>query len=353
MKIIVDIMSGDNAPEATLLGLDKASKMPYSEGVEYLLVGNESVIKKVALENNIDISSYEIRQTDTVLTMEDDPMSVMRDKKNSSLGLGLQLLAKGEGDAFVSCGNTGALFSGSTLIVKRLPGIQRAGLGAILPLTTPFMLIDSGASVKPNEDYMHGFAVMGSAYMKAIYGIEKPRIGLINNGAEEHKGTELQQAVYEMLKKDENLNFIGNVEGNGLPMSACDVAVADGFTGNIVLKTVEGMGKMFSKEMKGIFGGIGGAIAYLLVKKSIKRFKKKVDVSEHGGAPILGLNKTVIKAHGSSNAKAFSNAIRQAVECVERGVVDIIAAEGVRLAEERARREAELAAKESEENTEE
>ena len=353
MKIIVDIMSGDHAPQETLLGLDKASKMPYSEGVEYLLVGDESVIKNVALENNIDISRYEIRHTDVVLTMEDDPMSVMKDKKNSSLGLGLQLLAKGEGDAFVSCGNTGALFTGSTLIVKRLPGIQRAGLGAILPLTTPFMLIDSGASVKPNEDYMHGFAIMGSAYMKAIYGIEKPRVGLVNNGAEEHKGTELQQAVYELLRDDVSLNFVGNVEGNGLPMGACDVAVADGFTGNVVLKTVEGMGKMFSREMKTIFKGFGGVIAYLLVKKSIKRFKKSVDVSEHGGAPILGLNKTIIKAHGSSNAKAFSNAIRQAVECVDRGVVDIIAKEGVRLAEERAAREAARAEKEAEENTEE
>lgn len=353
MKIIVDIMSGDNAPLQTLLGLDMASKMPYSEGVEYLLVGDENIIKKVALENNIDISNYEIRHTDIVLTMEDDPMSIMRDKKNSSLGMGLRMLAAGEGDAFVSCGNTGALFSGATLIVKRLPGIQRAGLGAILPLSSPFMLIDSGASVKPNEDYMHGFAVMGNAYMKAIYGIERPRIGLVNNGAEEHKGTELQQAVYEMLKEDESLNFIGNVEGNGLPRGDCDVAVADGFTGNIVLKTVEGMGKLMSKEMRSVFKGFGGAIAYLLVKKKIKNFKKKFDASEHGGAPVLGLNKTIIKAHGSSNAKAFSNAIRQATECVNRGVVDIIAKEGARLAEERARREAERAEKEAEENTEE
>lgn len=336
MRIIVDIMSGDNAPLATLQGLDKASKMPYSEGVEYILTGDENIIKSIASENNIDISKYDIRHTDIILTMEDDPMAVMKDKKNSSLGLGLQLLAKGEGDAFVSCGNTGALFTGSSLIVKRLPGIQRAGLGAILPLSSPFMLMDSGASVKPNEEYMRGFAIMGSAYMKAIYGIENPRVGLVNNGTEEHKGTEFQQEVYAKLKEDKSINFIGNVEGNGLPRGDCDVAVADGFTGNIVLKTVEGMGKLMSKELKAMFkSGLGGAIAYLLLKKGLKNFKMKFDASEHGGAPILGLSKTVIKAHGSSNAKAFSNAIRQATECINRGVVDIIAAEGQRLLAEK------------------
>lgn len=346
MRIIVDIMSGDNAPLATLQGLDRASKMPYGADVEFVLTGDESVIKKVAEENKIDISKYDIRHTDAVLTMEDDPMSIMKEKKNSSLGLGLQLLARGEGDAFVSCGNTGALFSGSSLIVKRLPGIQRAGLGAIVPTTRPFILMDSGASVKPNEEYMRGFALMGSAYMKAIYGVEEPKVGLINNGAEEHKGTELQQAVYALLKNDSTLNFVGNVEGTALPMGACDVAVADGFTGNIVLKTIEGMGKLMKGELKAMFKkGLGGMIAYLLVKKSLNAFRNKFDASEHGGAPILGLSKTVIKAHGSSNAKAFSNAIRQARECVERGVVDIIAAEGQRLLAEK---QAKLALQENE-----
>ena len=336
MRLIIDIMSGDNAPKETLLGVDRAVKMNYTRGVEHVLVGDENVIKKVAEENNIELSGYEIVHTDLVLTMEDDPMAVMRDKKNSSLGLGLRMLAEGKGDAFVSCGNTGALFSGASLIVKRLPGIQRAGLGAVLPLTKPMILIDSGASVKPNEDYLQGFAVMGIAYMKALYGIECPEVGLVNNGAEEHKGTELQQAAYQKLIADPSINFVGNVEGNAIILGKCDVAVTDGFTGNVLLKTVEGMGKLMSGELKAMFGkGIGGALAYLLMNKKLKAFKKRFDASEHGGAPVLGLNKTVIKAHGSSNAKAFSNAIRQAIGCVNNGVVEIIAAEGKRLLAEK------------------
>lgn len=336
MKIIIDVMSGDNAPVETLVGVGKAMAQPYSEGVEYILVGDEAVINKIAAEQEIDVSKCEIRHTDIVLTMEDEPMAVMKEKKGSSLGLGLQLLASGEGDALVSCGNTGALFTGATLIVKRVKGIQRAGIGAIIPFGSPLMLIDSGASVKPNEDYMVGFAMMGSAYMKAIYGVDNPRVALLNNGAEEHKGTELQQAAYVKLKENKRVNFVGNVEGNGLALGNCDVAVSDGFTGNVTLKTIEGMGKLMSKELKNIFkSGLGGVIAYLLVKKQLKSFKKKFDSSEHGGAPILGLSKTVIKAHGSSNAKAFSNAIRQAIGCVNAGVVDIIAADAAKHAEER------------------
>ena len=274
MRIIVDIMSGDNAPLEMLLGVERAAKQDYSEGVSYTLVGDESIIRSLADEHKIDISKFDIKHTDIMLTMEDEPMAIMREKKNSSLGLGLQLLAKGEGDAIVSAGNTGALFSGASLIVKRVPGIQRAGIGALLPLTNPVMLIDSGASVKPNEDYMLGFAVMGNAYMKAIYGVENPRVALVNNGAEEHKGTELQQAAYVKLSQSKLINFTGNVEGNKLPLGGCDVAVADGFTGNVVLKTIEGMGKLLSGEIKAMFGsGLGGAVAYLFMRKKLKNFK--------------------------------------------------------------------------------
>ena len=334
MKLIIDIMSGDNAPKETMLGVAKAVDQPYSKGVEYILVGDENKIKAIAEEHKIDLSRFDIRHTDEVLTMEDDPMSVMRAKKNSSLALSLRLLAAGEGDALVSAGNTGALFCGASLIVKRVKGIQRAAIGAIIPLTKPFILLDSGASVKPNEDYMHGFAIMGSAYMRAFYGVESPRVALVNNGAEEHKGTELQQATYVKLKESEFVNFVGNVEGNKLPFDQCDVAVADGFTGNILLKTIEGMGKMMSAELKAMFkSGLGGILAYLLMKKKLAAFKKRFDAKEHGGAPILGISKTVIKAHGSSDAKAFSNAIRQAVQCVNTGVVDIIAAEAAKLSE--------------------
>ncbi len=340
MRLIIDIMSGDNAPVETLLGVARAVTQPYSEGVEYVLVGDENKIRAIAEEHKIDLSRFDIRHTDEVLTMEDDPMSVMRAKKNSSLALSLRLLAAGEGDALVSAGNTGALFCGASLIVKRVKGIQRAAIGAIIPLTKPFILLDSGASVKPNEDYMHGFAIMGSAYMRAFYGVESPRVALVNNGSEEHKGTELQQATYVKLKESSLVNFVGNVEGNKLPFDTCDVAVADGFTGNILLKTIEGMGKLMSGELKAMFkSGLGGILAYLLMKKKLGAFKKRFDAKEHGGAPILGISKTVIKAHGSSDAKAFSNAIRQAVQCFNTGVVDIIAAEAAKLEESRAEAE--------------
>ncbi len=328
MRIILDIMSGDKAPLETLKGAVEAKKEKFSEGVDFTLVGDENVIKKLAAEEGLDISSFEIRHTDVLLDMHDDPMSVMKEKKDSSLGLGLNMLKAGEGDAFVSCGNTGALFCGSTLILKRVKGVQRAAIGAILPLTKPLMLMDSGASVKVNEDYLHMFGVMGSAYMKAIYGIESPTVAMVNNGAEEHKGGELQLAAYPKLKESRSINFIGNVEGNQLPFGYCDVAICDGFVGNIVLKTSEGMGKLMSAELKGLFkSGLGGAIAYLLLKGKLRDFKKKFDSTEHGGAPILGITKTVIKAHGSSNAKAFKNAIRQAIACERAGVVEIIAKE--------------------------
>lgn len=344
MRIIVDVMSGDNAPYETLKGVCEAAACDYAKDVEFTLVGDENVINKLSVENKWDISRFAIRHTDEVLDMHDEPMSVMKEKSNSSLAIGLHMLADGEGDAFVSCGNTGALFCGSTLIVKRVKGIQRAAIGAILPMTKPFILMDSGASVKVNEDYIHQFAIMGSAYMRSIYGVESPRVALVNNGAEDTKGGELQLAAYPKLKDSKYINFIGNVEGNQLAFGGCDVALTDGFVGNVVLKSIEGMGKLMSAELKAMFkSGLGGAIAYLLLKKQLKNFKKKFDSAEHGGAPILGLSKTVIKAHGSSNAKAFRNGIRQAIACEREGVVEIIAEEAAKLSADRKRERAEQA----------
>ncbi len=336
MRIIIDVMSGDNAPLEMIKGAARAAGESYCEGVDLVLVGDGEIIKKTAEENKIDISGFEIVHSRSVLDMHDDPMSVMKEKNDSSIGVGLKMLAGGEGDAFVSCGNTGALFCGSSLIVKRAKGIQRAAIGAIIPLTVPFMLMDSGASVKVNEDYLHQFAIMGTAYMKAIYGIENPRVAMINNGSEETKGGELQLAAYPKLKASRHINFIGNVEGNQLPFSACDVAVSDGFVGNIVLKTIEGMGKMMSAELRSLFkSGLGGIISYLLMKNALKNFKKKFDSREHGGAPILGISKTVIKSHGSSDAKAFASAIRQAINCERSGVVRVITEEAAKLSEEK------------------
>ncbi len=342
MRIILDIMSGDKAPLEMLKGAVDAKAQDYAKDVDFTLVGDENVIKTLSDEHKLDISGFEIRHADSCLTMEDDPMAVMKEKKDSSMAVGLRMLAAGEGDAFVSAGNTGALFCGSSLIVKRVSGIHRAAIGAILPLKTPVMLMDSGASVQVNEEYLHLFAIMGSAYMKAIYSVENPRVAMVNNGAEEHKGTDLQVSAYPKLKASGFINFVGNVEGNQLPNGYCDVAVCDGFVGNIVLKSIEGMGKLLSAELKAMFkSGLGGIIAYMLLKKKMANFKKKFDSTEHGGAPILGLSKTVIKAHGSSNAKAFKNAIRQAIECERAGVVNIIATTAAEYSAEKKKAKAE------------
>lgn len=320
MKIIIDCMGGDHAPAEILAGTVAAYK---EFGGEYLLVGNENAIKQVATERGYDLTPFEIRHTETVITMEDDAMAWRTEKKDASMTLALRALADGEGDAVVSAGNTGALFAGATMLVRRAKGVHRAAIGTVLPFQPPLLLLDSGANVMVQPEFLVQFAVMGTAYMKAAYGMEHPRVGLLNNGAESHKGTELQQTAHHLLSECPTIHFVGNVEGNGLTHGVCDIAVTDGFTGNVTLKALEGMGKMFSARLKGVFkSGLGGMLAYLLVKKQINDFRRNFDSAEIGGSPILGLRKPVIKAHGSSKEKAFKNAIRQAKMLVESGALN-------------------------------
>jgi glycerol-3-phosphate acyltransferase PlsX len=293
-------------------------------GGEYLLVGHKEQLETVARENGLDISGFEILHAETVVTMEDDAMA-FREKKDSSMTLALRAVANGEGDAMVSCGNTGALFAGASLTVRRIRGVHRAALAAVLPFNPPVLLLDCGANVTVQPEFLPQFAAMGSAYMKALYGLDNPRVGLLNNGAEEHKGTPLHTEAHQLLKACPDINFVGNVEGNQVPFSPCDVLVTDGFTGNVLLKTMEGMGKMFSSRMKGIFyKSLLTKLGALTVKKPFMQFKKDFDAKEHGGSPILGLRKPVIKAHGSSDARAFKNAIRQAMKFAESGATATI-----------------------------
>lgn len=321
MKMIIDCMGGDNAPLEMLKGVIEAKA---ELGGEYLLVGREETLEAVARENGLDISGFEILHAETVITMEDDSMA-FREKKDSSMTLALRALANGEGDAMVSCGNTGTLFAGASLTVRRIKGVHRAALAAVLPFDPPVLLLDCGANVTVQPEFLPQFAAMGSAYMKALYGLENPRVGLLNNGGEEHKGTPLQTEAYQLLKSCPDIRFVGNVEGNQVPFGACDVLVADGYTGNVLLKTMEGMGKLFMTRMKGIFyASLISKLAALTVKKSFMQFKKDMDVKEHGGSPILGLRKPVIKAHGSSDARAFKNAIRQAMRFAESGATETI-----------------------------
>ena len=323
MKIIIDAMGGDKAPLEIIKGAAMAKKE--HADVSICLVGNSSIIKQISKENDIDISDIEIVHASDEIKMCDPPLSI-RNRPDSSLRVALDMLQRGDGDALVSAGSTGAVHTGATLYVKRPDGISRASIGALFPFVNTVVLMDSGANIQVTPDHLVQFAIMGSIYMKEMFGIESPRVGLLNNGAEEIKGTKLQVEAYKKLSNTDGINFIGNVEGNEVPMGKCDVLVTDGFTGNIFLKLSEGMGKLVFAKLKGIFkSSFKTKLAYLLIKKDLKGFKKDFDASEHGGAPILGLKKTVIKAHGSSDAKAIKNAVRQAImfaDCNIGGKID-------------------------------
>ncbi len=322
MRILVDAMSGDNAPREILKGASLAAREYKDHTI--VLVGDENIISDVAVTNEIDINGMEIINSVSVISMEDSPLSVLRDKKDSSMSIGLKTLAKGEVDAFVSAGNTGALITGATIIVKRIVGINRAAIASVLPLTNPVLLMDSGANLTVTSDNICQFAFMGAKYMEKIYGIDRPRIGQLNNGTEYNKGNALQIESYQLLQES-GLNFVGNVEGKEVPFDICDVLVSDGFTGNIFLKTVEGMGKFLMKTLKEVFyTNLATKVSALTMKEKIKEMKHKFDASEHGGAPLLGISRPVIKAHGSSDANAIKNAVRQAIHFVETGINDDI-----------------------------
>lgn len=324
--VIVDVMGGDNAPLEMVKGVAMAAE-EFGSDVKYILVGNKTEMDQIAKENSIDLSAFEIVHTESVIAMTDDPIQVVRGKEDSSMSVGLKMLKEGKGDAFVSTGNTGALFTGATLIVRKVKGVRRPAIASLLPLQPPVLLADSGANVVVTPEYLEQFAIMGSAYMKNVMGVETPRVGLLNNGEEENKGTELQIDTYKLLKANESINFVGNIEGNRVMRDTCDVIIADGFTGNIFLKTLEGLGRMMLKTLKTtIYSTPKTRIAGLLIKDEMKGIKKTFDARELGGAPILGISKPVIKAHGSSDAKAFKNAIGQAITYSETNITEQIEA---------------------------
>ncbi len=322
MRIIVDAFGGDNAP----LEMIKGAAMAVKElGVDITLTGKEDEIRKVASENGISLQGIEIIHAPDVISMHDEPRSVLKAHKDCSMAEGLRRLAAGEGDAFVSAGSTGALIMGATFIVKRIKGVSRPALAPLIPSdTAPFLLIDCGANVDCRPEMLKQFADMGHIYMTRVLGRENPKVGLLNIGTEESKGTALQLETYQLLKNSD-LNFMGNVEARDVPAGAADIVVADGFTGNILLKTIEGTTQTLMRNIKGIFKtNLLTMIAALMVKPQIAGFKKKMDVSEHGGAPIIGVAKPVIKAHGNSDAKAFCSAIRQAMTFSKAGVIEAI-----------------------------
>ena len=336
MRIIADVMGSDKGARELVKGACMALREYKDKDIELILVGDEKQINEAIVEFGGNADVIEIVPTTDVIEMCDDPLSVNRSKAESSMSTGLRMLAEGKGDAFVSAGNTGALFAGATLIVRKIKGVNRPAIAAVLPMTPPVLLLDSGANINVTSAYLVQFAIMGSEYMKKMYGVECPRVGLLNNGEEETKGTELRLETYKALRECEKINFIGNVEGNRISQNVCDVLVTDGFTGNILLKSIEGMGKLMGGLLRDLFSaGISTKIAYLLVRKQLGGVKKKFDSSEHGGAPLIGISKPVIKAHGSSNAKAFKNAIRQAADYARSGMIEEIASKSGELFEKK------------------
>lgn len=322
MKIIVDAFGGDNAPLEIIKGCAEAVK---EFDVDILLTGKESTIKKVAEENNISLERMEIEDCNEVITMHDSAESVVKTKKNSSMAAGFRLLNEGRGDAFISAGNSGALCVGATLAVKRIKGIKRPAFAPVIPSATGcLMLIDGGANVDCRPEMLRQFAVMGSVYMERVMKIQRPRVGLANVGSEDHKGTELYRETYSILK-DSDLNFIGNVEGRDIPAGACDVAVCDGFTGNMILKTYEGVASVLMKEIKNMFAGSAkGKVAAGLLMKDLKSMKSRFDYNTYGGAPILGASKPVFKAHGDSKARTIKNAIGLCKDYVAANAIEVI-----------------------------
>lgn len=333
MKIIVDAFGGDNSPGEVIKGAAMAVE---KLDVDILLTGDEGKIKKFAEENNVSLNRITVKHTEAVMDIHEEPTKIIKECSDTSMAVGLKALADGEGDAFVSAGSTGALVVGATFIAKRLKGIKRAALAPIMPTDNGYMmLIDAGANVECRPEALVQFGIMGSCYMERVLGVKSPKVGLINVGAEDTKGRDMDKEAYAKLK-EAPVNFYGNLEARDIPLGVCQVAVSDGFTGNVALKLYEGMGSYFSHTLKDMFlkSGLGGKIAYLLLKKQVAAFKKKLDYSEVGGAVLMGISKPVIKAHGSSDAKAFYNAVRQAKNCVEGDVIGEISRSLEKLKEE-------------------
>jgi len=323
MKIIIDAMGGDNAPMEIVKGALNAHR---NSGTEIVLVGKEEEIRSCAAQCGGIPAGVSIVNATEVIEICDDAATAFKKKKDSSITVGLNMLKNGEGDAFVSAGSTGALLSAATLLVKRVRGIRRAALSPVIPTAAGHaVLIDCGANAECTVEYLTQFAYLGSFYAKRVLGIEHPRVGLLNIGAEPSKGDALRLETYQALSaagERGELNFIGNIEAKEAVKGGCDVIVTDGFSGNIMLKTIEGTASFLAKEIKGMFmQSLKTKIAALLVKSGLKAFKDKLNPDSIGGTAFLGISKPVIKAHGSSGAAAIENAVAQAVALAGSGLI--------------------------------
>lgn len=325
MKIIVDAMGGDNAPLEIVKGALQAQKR---FGADIVFTGDEAAILDAVRAcglTDLPDGAAVIPTTETV-EMCDDPATVFRRKKNTSMGVGLTLLKNGGGDAMVSAGSTGALLTGATLITKRIHGIRRAAMAPVIPTATgSAVLIDCGANAECTPEYLLQFAYLGSFYARHVLGIENPRVGLLNIGVEAEKGTDLQRQTRALLLEQPKLNFIGNIEAKEAIKGGCDVIVTDGFSGNIMLKSIEGVGSFAGSALKTMFKkNLLTKLAALLVMPGLNAFKDRLDPNKVGGTAFIGISKPVIKAHGASNAEAIENAVGQAIQVARSGIVEDI-----------------------------
>lgn len=323
MRIILDGMGGDHAPASAVEGAVLAAKeIPH----EIHIIGQEELIHAELAKYKYDKKQIKVIDAREVISNDDAPVRAVRSKKDSSIVKGINMVKNGEGDIFISAGSTGALLAGGLFILGRIQGIDRPALASVYPImgSKPSLLLDAGANAECKPNNLLEFGIMGNIYMEKVLGRPNPRVGLVNIGTEAAKGTTLTKAAYELLEHSD-LNFVGNVEAREVPKGACDVIVADGFTGNVILKLTEGLAWNILQVMKKKFtDGMKAKLGAALLLNKIGELKKDFDYSEYGGAPILGVKGPIVKMHGSSNANAVKNTIIKGIPFVEEGVVDII-----------------------------
>ena len=324
--VVVDAMGGDHAPAEIIKGAVMA--LNDNQKVKIILVGLEDVILTELGKYTYDDSRVEVLHTSEVIETAEPPVMAIRRKKDSSIVVGMRLLKDNKADAFVSAGSTGAVLVGGQLLVGRVKGVERAPLAVLVPTAKGFsLLLDCGANVDARPDHLLQFARMGNVYMREIMGIESPKVGIVNIGAEEEKGNALVKHAFPLLKAADDLNFIGSLEARDIPYGLCDVMVCEAFTGNVILKMYEGVSSvLISKIKESLMSSLKTKIGALLIKPALKQTVKSFDASEYGGAPLLGLKHLVVKTHGSSNAKEICNTIKQCVSFAELDIADKIAA---------------------------
>jgi glycerol-3-phosphate acyltransferase PlsX len=321
--VLVDAMGGDKAPDEIVKGCIDA--INESEGYDVLLIGDVNKINRILENEKFDARRIQLHHTDEVIHNDDMPTKAIKSKKNSSMVVGLNMLKEKYGDVFLSAGNTGALLAGAMLTLGRIKGVQRPALAPIIPSASGgTMLIDAGLNTNCKPENLLQFGIIGSLYMRNVFGIKNPRVGLVNIGQENRKGSEVIKQAYEKLTASD-INFIGNVEGRDIPLGAVDVAVCDGFVGNVLLKFLEGVGFYISKGLKDLYyKNLKSKLSALIIKKDLKKFFHSMDYEEYGGTPVLGVDGAVFKCHGSSSAKSIKNTIVTACNFARSSVIEQI-----------------------------